>query len=128
MKRVTLAHDCGLIVNPDGLKNQIEGNVIQGVSRALLEEVQFDANGVKNLDWASYPVIRYQEVPDVEVVLINRKDMQPLGGGEPSIVPVPAAMANAVFDAIGVRLREVPLTPERVLHAMNARASAARVA
>ena len=115
-------------MNPDGLTNQIEGNVIQGVSRTLLEEVKFDATGVKNLDWASYPVIRYQEVPDVEVVLVNRKDMEPLGGGEPSIVPVPAAMANAVFDAIGVRLREVPLTPQRVLHAMNARASTARVA
>ena len=62
------------------------------------------------------------------MVLVNRKNMEPLGGGEPSIVPVPAAVANAVFDAIGVRLREVPLTPERVLHAMNARASAARVA
>lgn len=128
VKRVVLAHDCGLIVNPDGLTNQIEGNVIQGVSRTLLEAVEFDANGVKNLDWATYPVIRYQEVPDVEVVLVNRKDMEPLGGGEPSIVPVPAAVANAVFDAIGVRLREVPLTPQRVLHAMNARASTARVA
>lgn len=120
VKRVTLAHDCGLVVNPDGLTNQIEGNVIQGVSRTLLEEVKFDASGVKNLDWATYPVIRYREVPDVSVVLINRKEMQPLGGGEPSIVPVPAAIANAVFDAIGVRLREIPLTPERVLSALNA--------
>jgi nicotinate dehydrogenase subunit B len=120
VKRVTLSHDCGLIVNPDGLTNQIEGNVIQGVSRTLLEEVQFDAFGVKNLDWASYPVIRYREVPEVDVVLINRPEMQPLGGGEPSIVPVPAAIANAVFDAIGVRLREIPLTPQRVLSALNA--------
>lgn len=128
VKRVTLAHDCGLIVNPDGLTNQIEGNVIQGVSRTLLEEVQFDATGVKNLDWASYPVIRYQDVPQVDVVLVNRKDMQPLGGGEPSIVPVPAAVANAVFDAIGVRIREVPLTPQRILSALNAEPSAAQVA
>jgi nicotinate dehydrogenase subunit B len=127
VKRVVLAHDCGLIVNPDGLTNQIEGNVIQGVSRTLLEEVQFDATGVKNLDWMSYPVIRYQEIPEVDVVLVNRKDMEPLGGGEPSIVPVPAAVANAVFDAIGVRLRQVPLTPERILQAMNSQASAARV-
>jgi nicotinate dehydrogenase subunit B len=119
VKRITLAHDCGLIVNPDGLTNQIEGNVIQGVSRTLLEEVQFDASGVKNLDWATYPIIRYEDVPEVDVVLINRKEMEPLGGGEPSIVPVPAAIANAVFDAIGVRLREVPLTPERVLSALN---------
>lgn len=128
VKRVTLAHDCGLIVNPDGLTNQIEGNVIQGVSRTLLEEVQFDASGVKNLDWATYPVIRYQEVPDVDVVLVNRKEMEPLGGGEPSIVPVPAAVANAVFDAVGVRIREVPLTPQRVLSALNVQPDATRVA
>jgi nicotinate dehydrogenase subunit B len=123
--RVTLAHDCGLIVNPDGLTNQIEGNVIQGVSRTLLEEVKFDASGVKNLDWISYPVIRYQDVPDVKVALVNRKDMEPLGGGEPSIVPVPAAIANAVFDATGVRIREVPLTPQRVLSALNSVPNAA---
>ncbi len=119
VKRVVLAHDCGLIVNPDGLKNQIQGNVIQGVSRTLMEEVQFDAMGVKNLDWASYPIITFEEAPAVEVVLINRTEMEPLGGGEPSIVPVPAAVANAVFDAIGVRLREIPLTPERVLSALK---------
>ena len=115
VRRVTLVHDCGLIVNPDGLKNQIEGNVIQGVSRTLMEEVQFDASGVKNLDWASYPIITFGEVPDVEIVLINHPEMPALGGGEPSIVAVPAAIANAIFDAIGVRLREVPLTPQRVL-------------
>ncbi len=120
VKRVVLAHDCGLIVNPDGLSNQIQGNVIQGVSRTLMEEVKFDANGVKNLDWKSYPIITFEEAPDVEVVLINHTEMEPLGGGEPSIVPVPAAIANAVFDAIGVRMREVPFTPERVLNALKA--------
>jgi CO/xanthine dehydrogenase Mo-binding subunit len=97
--------------------------VIQGVSRTLLEEVQFDAAGVKNLDWASYPIIRYQDVPEVQVVLINRTEMQPLGGGEPSIVPVPAAIANAVFDAVGVRLRDVPLTAQRVLSALQVEAA-----
>lgn len=114
VKRVTLAHDCGLIVNPDGLRNQIEGNIIQGVSRTLLEEVRFDAQGVKNLDWVSYPIVTYRRVPDIQVVLINRKEMPALGGGEPSTVPVPAAIANAVFDAIGVRVREVPMTPQKV--------------
>jgi CO/xanthine dehydrogenase Mo-binding subunit len=120
VKRVVLAHDCGLIVNPDGLTNQIQGDVIQGVSRTLMEEVKFDASGVKNLDWASYPIITFQEAPEVVVKLINHTDMEPLGGGEPSIVPVPAAIANAVFDAIGVRLREIPFTPERVLAALKA--------
>jgi nicotinate dehydrogenase subunit B len=114
VKRVTLAHDCGLIVNPDGLTNQIEGNIIQGVSRTLLEEVRFDAQSVKNLDWVSYPIVTYRRVPDIRVKLIDRKEMPALGGGEPSTVPVPAAIANAVFDAIGVRIREVPMTPQKV--------------
>jgi nicotinate dehydrogenase subunit B len=120
VKKITLAHDCGLIVNPDGLKNQIEGNILQGVSRALLEEVQFDSTGQKNLNWNNYPVIRFEQVPEVEIVLINRPEMQPLGGGEPSIVPVTAAIANAIFDATGARLRRVPFTPERVLSALKA--------
>ena len=120
VKKITLGHDCGLIVNPDGLKNQIEGNVLQAVSRALLEEVQFNSTGQTNLDWASYPVIRFEQVPDVDIVLINRPEMQPLGGGEPSIVPVTAAIANAIFDATGARLRRVPFTPARVLAAMKA--------
>jgi CO/xanthine dehydrogenase Mo-binding subunit len=120
VKKITLTHDCGLIVNPDGLKNQIEGNIIQGVSRALMEEVQFDSTGQKNLDWDSYPVIRFNQVPDVEIVLINRPEMQPLGGGEPSIVPITAAIGNAIFDATGVRLRRAPFTPERVLAALKA--------
>jgi nicotinate dehydrogenase subunit B len=120
VKKITLGHDCGLIVNPDGLKNQIEGNVLQAVSRALLEEVQFDSTGQKNLDWDSYPVIRFEQVPDVDIVLKDRPDMQPLGGGEPSIVPVTAAIANAIFDATGARLRQVPFTPQRVLSALQA--------
>ncbi len=121
--RVTVAHDCGLIVNPDGLKNQIEGNVTQGVSRTLLEEVQFDSTGIKGLDWESYPVITFQEIPDIEIVLINRPEMPPLGGGEPAIGPVPAAIANALFDAAGIRLRAVPFTPQRVLNALGPRSS-----
>jgi len=120
VKKITLTHDCGLIVNPDGLKNQIEGNIIQGVSRALMEEVQFDTTGQKNLDWDSYPVIRFNQVPDVEIFLINQPKMQPLGGGEPSIVPITAAIGNAFFDATGVRLRRAPFTPDRVLAALKA--------
>ncbi len=115
VKKVTLAHDCGLIINPDGLRNQIEGNIIQGVSRTLLEEVQFDATGIKNLDWVSYPIITFQDIPEIDIVLINRPEMPPLGGGEPSIVPIPAAIANAIYDAVGVRLRDIPLSRQRVL-------------
>lgn len=120
VKRVTIAHDCGLIINPDGLRFQIEGNVIQGTSRALMEEVKFDATGIKNLDWNTYPVIKFQDIPEVESVLISRPELPALGAGEPSIVPVPGAIANAIFDAVGVRLREVPFTPQRVLAALKA--------
>ena len=119
VQRITVAHDCGRIVNPDGVRMQVDGNVIQGVSRTLLEEVQFDAISVKSLDWKSYPILTFQNIPAIEIVLINRPEMEELGAGEPSIVPVPAAIANAVFDATGVRFREVPLTPQRVLTALK---------
>ena len=119
VKRFVLSHDCGLIINPDGLKNQIEGNIIQGVSRALMEEVKFDSTGIKTLDWNSYPVIRFPAVPEIEIVLINRPEMPALGGGEPSSAPIAAAIANAIFDAVGARLREAPFTPERVLAGMK---------
>ena len=114
VRKVTVAHDCGIIVNPDGLRNQIEGNIIQGCSRALMEEVDFDAAGVKNLNWNSYPIIRFREVPEVDIVLINRPELPPMGAGEASTTAVAAAIGNAIFDAVGVRLRQVPFTPERV--------------
>ena len=119
VRKVTVAHDCGIIVNPDGLKNQIEGNVIQGASRALMEEVNFDAAGVRNLNWNSYPIIRFREVPDVDIVLIDQRAMQPLGGGEASSIATAAAIGNAIFDAVGVRLRQAPFTPQRVLRAIR---------
>ena len=115
VKRITLAHDCGLIVNPDGVKNQVEGNIIQGASRALLEEVTFNASGVTSLDWASYPILKFPDIPEVDIVLINRQDVAPLGAGELATVPIPAAIASAVFDAVGIKLREVPFTPKRIL-------------
>ena len=121
VKRVSVAHDCGLIVNPDGLTNQIQGNVIQSVSRSLLEEVHFDASAVKDLDWASYPILKFEQVPEVNVVLLNQPTMPYFGGGEPSSVPIPGAIGNAIFDAVGIRLREVPFTPARVLAALGHR-------
>lgn len=123
--RVVEAHDCGRIVNPNGLRNQIEGNVVQSVGRALLEQVQFDAIGVHSLDWLSYPIIQFEAVPEVDVVLINRIEMEPLGAGEPSSVPVVGAIANAIFDATGARMRAVPFTPARVLAALKAAATRA---
>jgi nicotinate dehydrogenase subunit B len=119
VKRIVCSHDCGLIVNPDGVSNQIEGNVIQGVSRALFEEVTFDEKGVTSLDWKTYPILKFSDVPEIEIVLINRPEMPALGAGEPSTIPVPAAIANAIFDATGARLREAPFTPARVLAALK---------
>jgi CO/xanthine dehydrogenase Mo-binding subunit len=123
MKRIVCSHDCGLMINPDGVKNQVEGNVIQGVSRALFEEVTFDSNGaVTSLDWATYPILRFPDLPELEVVLINRPEEAPLGAGEGATIPPAAAIANAIFDAVGVRLREGPFTPKRVLAAMQKKA------
>jgi CO/xanthine dehydrogenase Mo-binding subunit len=112
--RVVVAHDCGLIINPDGVKNQIEGNVIQSLSRALKEEVQFDELHINSVDWQTYPILTFSEVPEIEIVLINRTDQPAMGAGEPSTVTTAAAVANAIFDATGVRIRQVPFTPERV--------------
>jgi nicotinate dehydrogenase subunit B len=114
VRRITVAHDCGLIINPDGVRNQIEGNVLQALSRALKEEVCFDAQGQTSVDWETYPILTFSEVPDINVVFINRPDEQSLGAGEPATVTVAPAIANAICAATGVRLRQVPFTPSRV--------------
>ena len=114
-----VVQDCGQIINPDGVRNQIEGNIIQTVSRTLKEEVTFDRSGVTSLDWASYPILRFPEIPDVDIDLINRPMEKPWGVGEPSAAVVPSAVANAVFDAVGVRLRSVPFTPAKVRAALQ---------
>jgi CO/xanthine dehydrogenase Mo-binding subunit len=121
VRRMVVAHDCGLIVNPDGVGNQVEGNVMQALSRALKEEVRFDAGGQTTVDWEGYPILTFSEAPDVEVALINRPDEPALGAGEPTTVTVAAAVANAIFAATRARLRRVPFTPERVRAALAAR-------
>jgi nicotinate dehydrogenase subunit B len=118
-RKFTVAHDCGLIINPDGLKRCIEGNVVQGTSRTLSEEVTFDRAKVTSLDWTTYPILDITEAPEaIDIVLINHPELPPAGAGESSIHPVAAAIANAVFDATGVRLRRAPFTPERLKPAL----------
>lgn len=125
--RVVVAHDCGLIVNPDGLRNQIEGNVVQGVSRALKEEVGYSGDRVTTVVWETstyhpgkqYEVVRFNEVPEIETILIDQPDQPPLGAGEPAIGLMGGAIGNAVFAATGTRLRTLPLTPERVKAALE---------
>ena len=118
VKRVVCAHDNGLVVNPNALKNQIEGGIVQGLSRALHEEVQFDESRVTSVDWATYPIMTMTEAPKVEVALIDRPGTTAWGAGEPMACAIPAAIGNAVFDATGVRLRSVPFTPEKVKAAL----------
>ena len=118
VRRVTCAHDCGMVVNPDGLRNQVEGCIVQTLSRALHEEVQFDRSRVTSVDWTTYPILRFPEAPAVDVILIDRPNEPLVGAGEAATAPVAAALANAVFDATGVRLRTVPFTPARVKAAL----------
>jgi hypothetical protein len=120
VRRVVCAHDCGLVVNPNALRNQIEGGIVQTLSRALHEEVQFDESRVTSVDWATYPILRFPDAPAVEVILVERRDEALWGAGEASTVAVAAALANAVFDATGVRLRRVPFTAARVKTALAA--------
>jgi CO/xanthine dehydrogenase Mo-binding subunit len=118
-RKITVAHDCGLVINPKILRQTIEGNVVHGISRALFEEVRFDRDSVKSIDWASYPILEMPDAPEaIEVVLIDRPDVAPTGAGEPTIRVIPAALANAFFDATGRRLRRAPMSPERVKAAL----------
>ena len=117
--RFHVAHDCGQIINPDGLRNQIEGNIIQTVSRTLIEEVKFSRSAVTSLDWESYPILTFPEVPEIVMDLIDHPSEKPWGAGEPSAAVVPSAVSNAVFDATGVRLRSVPYTPDKVKAAIR---------
>jgi CO/xanthine dehydrogenase Mo-binding subunit len=114
VRRVTCGHDCGLIINPDALRAQIEGCILQTLSRALFEEVTFDRARVTSVDWASYPILAFPDVPEIAIDLVSRPKDPPLGAGEAAAAAVAAALGNAVFDASGVRLRTVPFTPERV--------------
>jgi nicotinate dehydrogenase subunit B len=119
VKHCAVVQDCGQVINPDGTKNQIEGNVVQTVSRVLKEQVRFDRSRVTSVDWASYPILTFPEIPDVDIELIDRPTEKPWGVGEVAAAVMPAAISNAVFDAVGVRLRSVPFLPEKVLAALK---------
>lgn len=121
---VWCSHDCGQVVNPDGTRNQIEGGIVQTVSRVLMEQVHFDRRRVTSLDWASYPILRFTQVPNITVNLIDRPDKPTWGAGEMAPSVVPAAISNAVFDAVGARLRSVPFLPDKVKASMAEMAEA----
>jgi len=115
LRRVVVAHDCGLIVNPGGLRCAIEGNVCQGLSRSIHEEVQFDRKGVKSVDWLTYPILDMTEAPPVvDIVLLNHPEAISTGAGEATMRPLVAAVNNAIFEATGTRLRRAPLNAARI--------------
>jgi CO/xanthine dehydrogenase Mo-binding subunit len=121
------AHDCGLVINPEALKRSVEGGMLHSMSRAIYEEVRFDNEKVTSVDWRTHPTLTHADTPaKVEVVIVNgdpnpnRPDLPHYGAGEASCKPTIAAVANAIFDATGVRIRRVPFRPERVLAALKA--------
>jgi len=122
VERVACAHDCGQIINPDGVRAQIEGSILQTISRVLMEEVMFDRSRVLSVDWASYPILRFSGVPKIDIELIDRPTEKPVGAGEAACTTVGPALANAVHNATGTRLRTIPFTPERVKLALTGKA------
>ncbi len=118
--RTYAAIDVGQVINPDGVKNQIEGGIVQATSWTLKEQVEFSSGRIDSTDWASYPILRFSEIPEIEIALIDRPELAFVGAGEAVQGPMAAAIANALMDAVGVRLRDAPLTPERVVAALRA--------
>ena len=123
--RVVAGQDAGLMINPDGVRHQIHGNVLQSTSRALMEEVSFDRHAVTSREWGAYPIISFPQLPKIDVLMLPRQDQPPMGVGESASVPSAAAIANAIFDATGVRFRELPFTPERILRGLRGEEPAA---
>jgi nicotinate dehydrogenase subunit B len=119
VERITVAADAGLVITPDGISNQIEGAIIQGTSWTLKESVRFDRERITSRDWASYPILTFPELPEVDIVLLDRPDLPSLGAGEAALPPVPAAIANAFFNATGKRLRDLPFGHDRVKAALT---------
>ena len=114
-KRVVIAADAGQVVNPDGLSNQLEGGFTQAASWTLFEEVTFNERGITSVDWETYPILTFESAPKIETLILNRPELPMLGAGEAAQIPTPAAIANAIYDALGLRLRDIPFTPEKIL-------------
>ena len=121
LKHVVIAADAGQVVNPDGLSNQLEGGFLQAASWTLYEEVNFDTRRITSIDWETYPILSFKSAPTIETIIVNRPALPFLGAGEASQNPTPAAIANAIYDAVGARLRDIPFTPEKVKARLRSR-------
>ena len=121
VKRVVAAQDMGLVINPEGAKMQMEGCINMGLGYVLSEELRFNGGEILDVNFATYELPRFSHVPRIETVLIKNDDLAPQGGGEPAIVPMGAVIANAVFDATGVRMYRLPMTPGRVAESLGVR-------
>ncbi|MYD09956.1 MAG: molybdopterin-dependent oxidoreductase [Chloroflexi bacterium] len=119
LRHVVIAADAGQVVNPDGLSNQLEGGFVQAASWTLYEAVRFDRRGITSVDWETYPILPFSAAPTIETLIINRPGLPFLGAGEAAQNPTPAAIANAVYDAVGLRLRDIPFTPDKVLAGLS---------
>src|SRR5207249_7525033 len=119
LKRVVVAFECGAIVNPNGLNNQVEGAIVQGLGGALFEAVEFENGRLTNGHFADYRLPRFSDVPPIEVVLVDRRDLAPAGAGETPIVGIAPAIGNAIFSATGVRFRSLPLVPAGLVTPTN---------
>ncbi|VVO75623.1 Nicotinate dehydrogenase subunit B [Pseudomonas fluorescens] len=123
--RVVIGHDAGMMINPAGVQHQIHGNVIQSTSRVLKERVTFEESAVASKEWGGYPILTFPQVPEIDVLMMPRQNEAPMGAGESAAVPSAAAIANAIYDATGIRFRELPITAERVLAALKGSADEA---
>ena len=118
-KRVVIAADAGQVVNPDGLSNQLEGGFTQAASWTLFEEVTYNERGITSVDWETYPIMTFESAPSIETLILNRPQLPMLGAGEAAQIPTPAAIANAIYDAVGLRLRDIPFTPEKIVAGLS---------
>jgi CO/xanthine dehydrogenase Mo-binding subunit len=120
VKRAVVAQDCGLVVNPATVTDQVEGGILMSIGRGLWEEVSFDRSRITSVDWSKYRIMKFTDMPEsVEIILLDRQDQPPLRVGEPASEVVWPALSNAIYDAVGVRLRDMPFSPERVLMALS---------
>jgi CO/xanthine dehydrogenase Mo-binding subunit len=120
LDRIVVAADAGEVIDPGGLRSQLEGGVVQSASWTLREQVTFDESGITSSDWDAYPILSFPDIPPVEVELIDHPELPPLGAGEATQGPTAAAIANAVHAAVGARVRDLPITPERIRAAVAA--------